>query len=102
MLFDVRLVLDQLFSKLYFHFGCVRAELGHAIDHDVHEVKAVELIHHEEVERRGDRAFLLVAAHMEIAVIGAVIVRRVRRTGDAISTTTGCIIQIASALQVFI
>ena len=42
-------------------------ETRHAVDDVDHEVEAVEVVQHHHVERRRRRAFLLVAAHVEVA-----------------------------------
>jgi hypothetical protein len=51
--------------------ACARAEPGHAVDHVHHQVEAVEVVEHHHVERRRGRALLLVAAHVEVVVVGA-------------------------------
>src|SRR5579875_532781 len=45
-----------------------RREPGCAVDHVHHEVEAVEVVHHDHVEGRGGRAFLLVAADVDRVV----------------------------------
>ena len=44
-----------------------RGKAGNAVDRVDDEVKAIEVVEHDHVEGRGGRAFLLVAAHVEIA-----------------------------------
>ena len=46
--------------------GGARREAGHAVDDVDDEVEAVEVVEHDHVERRGRRALLLVAAHVEV------------------------------------
>ena len=60
--------VDRLYLSLG---GRARTESGHPLDHGGHEVKAVEVIENDHVERRGRGAFFLVAAHMQVVVIGA-------------------------------
>ena len=53
--------------------GGALAEAGHAVD-DVHDqVEAVEVVEHDHVEGRGRGALLLVAAHVEVGVVGAAV-----------------------------
>ena len=47
------------------------AELRHAVDHVTDEMEAVEVVAHDHIERRGRRLLLLVAANMDVAVVGA-------------------------------
>src|SRR5690348_13143592 len=48
---DVALVLDQLFLQPRAHLGCLRRETRHAIDHVADEMKAIEVVQHDHVER---------------------------------------------------
>jgi hypothetical protein len=48
-----------------------RRQSRHPIDHVHHQVKAVEVVQHDHVERRRRRAFLLVPADVEVSVIRA-------------------------------
>ena len=45
------------------------AEAGHPVDHVHDEVVAVHVVEHDHVERRRGRALLLVAAHVQVAVV---------------------------------
>jgi hypothetical protein len=43
----------------------------HAVDDVADQVEAVEVVQHRHVEGRGGGALLLVAAHVQVAVVGA-------------------------------
>ena len=45
------------------------ARPGHAVDDVDDEVEPVEVVEHDHVERRGGRALLLVAAHVQVVVV---------------------------------
>ena len=49
------------------------AKSGHAVDHVDDEVEAVEVVEHDHVERRRRRALFLVAAHVQVRVVGAAV-----------------------------
>jgi len=70
---DVLLVLDQLGLELLLEGDAFFSGLGQAIDGVHYEVETVEVIEHGHVEGRGDRAFLLVAANVNVAVIRSAI-----------------------------
>lgn len=70
---NVLLVLDQLVPELLLQVNALIAGLWQAIDGVHHEVKAIQIIHHCHVERGGNRALFLVAADMDVAVIGAAV-----------------------------
>src|SRR5437667_3738487 len=46
-------------------------EPRNTVDHVDHEVEAVEVVEHDHVERRRGRALLLVAAHVQVAMVRA-------------------------------
>ena len=52
------------------HVAGLRREPGHPVDDVHHEVEPVEVVEHDHVERRRGRALLLVAAHVDVAVVG--------------------------------
>ena len=60
--------------------------LRHAIDDVLHEMKAIQVVQHHHVERRGRRAFLLVAAHVQVLVIRAAIGQSVNQPADSRET----------------
>ena len=68
MLVDIVLVLDELVPHRLLQIGALAAGLGQVVDDVLHEMEAVEFVLHAHVEGGGDRAFLLVAAHVKIAV----------------------------------
>src|SRR5664280_1096194 len=49
------------------------AQARNTVDYIDHEVKAVEVVEHHHVERRGRRALLLVSAHVDVVVVGAAV-----------------------------
>ena len=66
---DVQAVFGQPIGQLLLHVGRPGAELRQPIDRVAGQVKAIEIVQHRHVERRRDRAFFLVAAHVQVAVI---------------------------------
>ena len=70
---DVLTVLDQLVAHGLLGVRGLAAELGQAIDHVPHQVEPVEVVHDGHVERRADRPFFLVAAHVHVLVVGAAV-----------------------------
>ena len=72
MLLDIDLVLDKLVPTHLLQIGALAAQVGQAIDDILHEVKAIQIVLHPHVEGGGDRAFLLIAAHVQVAVGAAV------------------------------
>ena len=46
------------------------AKAGNAVDHIDHQVEAVDLVVHRQLERGVDVALLLVTPHVEVGVIG--------------------------------
>ena len=65
-------MLDELILHLLHEVGAAVAELRQAADRVDDEVKAVDVVQNAHIEGRGDGALLLVAAHMEVAVVAAV------------------------------
>src|SRR4029077_10503599 len=43
---DIRLVVDERVADRLFRIGCPRTQLRHAVDHILHQMKAVEVIEH--------------------------------------------------------
>src|SRR3972149_9872153 len=70
---DVLAVLDTLVVHLLFQIGRLGTQRQHAIDDIRHQMKPVEVVAYYHVEWRRGRAFFLVAAHMQVLVIGAAI-----------------------------
>ena len=84
MLADVLLVLDQLVAHRLLDVGGHGRSLRHAVDHVAGQVEAVEVVQHRHVERRGGGAFLLVAADVQVVVVGAAIGQAVDQPGVAV------------------
>src|SRR4051794_20688071 len=55
------------------HDGGLAPEVRYAVDHVHDEVVAVEVVHHDHVEGRGRGAFLDVATHVDVRVVGAAV-----------------------------
>jgi hypothetical protein len=70
---DVLLVLDQLVLELLLQVNAFVAGLWQAVDGIHYEVEAVQVVQHRHVEGRGDGAFFFVAAHVDVAVVGAAV-----------------------------
>src|SRR5437773_754795 len=66
---DVFLVFDALVADRLLGVGGNRAQ-AHSVDHVRDKVKAIHIIEKDHIERRRGGPFFLVAAHVEIAVIG--------------------------------
>ena len=71
VLVDVLLVLDKLILELLLQVDALVAGLRQAVDAVHHQVETVQIVQHRHVEGRGDGTFFLVAADVEIAVVGA-------------------------------
>ena len=67
---DVLLVLKQLVPYRLLGIGGAGPELRQPINDVAEEVKPIEIVHHHHVERRARRAFFLVAAHVQVLVVG--------------------------------
>jgi carbamate kinase len=63
--------------------GALAAQMRQPIDDVLHQMEAVQIVLHAHVEGGGDRAFLLVAAHMQVAV-GPAIGQPVDQRGIAV------------------
>ena len=72
-------MLNQLVASELLGVGGGIAELRQAVDHVGHQVKAVEIVQHDHVERGRRGALLPVAADMEIFVVAAADSRDARR-----------------------
>src|SRR3954454_15709778 len=69
----VRTRLEPPVDHLLAHMVGLPREPGQPVDHVDDEVEAVEVVEHDHVERRRRRAFLLVAAHVEVRVVLAAV-----------------------------
>jgi hypothetical protein len=68
---DVLLVFDQLAPELLLQVDALVAGLRQAVDGVHDEVEAVQLVQHRHVKERGDGALFLVAADVDVVVVGA-------------------------------
>ena len=68
---DVLPMLQQLVVQALLEVRGLGAKLRQAVDHVAGQVKAVQVVQDRHVERRGDRAFFLVAADVNVLAIGA-------------------------------
>ena len=66
-------MLDKLILELLLQINALVAGLWQAVDDVHHEVKAIQIIQHRHIERRGNGALFLVAADMDILVVGPTI-----------------------------
>ena len=73
MLVDVLLMLDQLVLELLFQVNPLIAGLRQAVDGVHHKMKAVQIVQHGHIEGCGDGALFLVAADVDVVVVGAAI-----------------------------
>ena len=71
---DVTTMLDRFVSHRLLYIRSARVQLREPIDQITDEMKPVEIVADSHVERRGDRAFLLVASNMVVEVIGSAVV----------------------------
>ena len=71
MLADIHVVFLQFVHQLLFQASSLVAGLRHAVDGVHHKMKTIEIVQHRHVEGRRDRAFFLVAANMQVVVVGA-------------------------------
>src|SRR6185369_3878769 len=69
VLLDVLPMLDQLVADRLLEVRGPRTELRHAVDHVLHEMEPIEVVEHDHVERGRRRPFLLVAPHVDVAVV---------------------------------
>ena len=70
---NVLRVLDELLPDRLLDVGGARTKTRHPVDDVGDEVKPIEVVQYDHVERGGRRAFLLVAADMQVVMIGAAI-----------------------------
>ena len=73
VLADIFPVHDQLVPKLLLQRGTLAAGLRQTVDRVHDEMKAVQVVQHRHVKGRRDSAFLLVAADMDVAVVGSAV-----------------------------
>ena len=71
MFANVLLVLDELVAQELLEMPVDGLQPRHAVDHVARQMKAVEIVQHGHIERRGGRAFFFVSAHVKIVVVRA-------------------------------
>ena len=84
MFVDVGFVFDQFVAHFLPDRIADFLQLGDALDGINNEVKAVEVVEDDHIERRGRRAFFLVAANVELRVIGAAVSQAVNQPRVAV------------------
>jgi len=67
---DVFLMFDTFVAEGLFCIVRTRAPQGYPVDDVGDQMEAIEIVHHRHVERRRGRSFFLVAAHVQVLVIG--------------------------------
>jgi hypothetical protein len=70
---DVLPVLNVLIAHALFERRRALTELGHTVNYIHDQAEAVEVIAHHHIEWRTGTAFFLVAAHMQIVMVGAAV-----------------------------
>src|SRR5882724_11371452 len=78
---NVLLVLDALVTHSLLGIGHAGAELRHAIDDILYKMEAVEIIQDHHVKGGGGGPFFLVAAHMQVGMVGATVSQAVDKPG---------------------
>ena len=61
---DVLAVFDELVADKLLHIRACPAEFRHPIDYISDQMKAIHIVAHDHIKRRGGRAFLFVSTHM--------------------------------------
>ena len=70
---DVLAMLDQAVAHFVLEVIATAGELRHTIDDVLDEVEAIHVVQYRHVEGSRDRAFLLVAAHVQVHVVPAAV-----------------------------
>ena len=73
VLADVMLMFGELVLKLLLQVSPLGTQLRQAVDYVHHQVEAIQIVKHGHVEGGGDRAFLFVAADVQVLVVGAAV-----------------------------
>src|SRR5215471_19109519 len=68
---DVLAMIDERVADRLLRVGSARPKLGQPVDDVLHQVEAIKVIEHAHVEGRRGGAFFLIAAHVQIDMIGA-------------------------------
>jgi len=67
---DILFMLYQLVVKPFLDSARCGMEFFNAVDNVVNEIETIDLVHDRHVERGSSRAFLFVASHVKVPVIG--------------------------------
>src|SRR5260370_17465503 len=70
---DVLAMLDQAVAHFVLEVIATSGELRQTIDDVLDEVEAIHVVQYRHVEGGRDRAFLLVAAHMQVPLVPAAV-----------------------------
>lgn len=73
ILFNILAMFDQLLANCLFEICSACTELRQPVDDVLDQMEAVHFIQDHHVERRRRRSFFLVAADVQIAVIGTAV-----------------------------
>src|SRR5258708_22184157 len=63
------------------HVRGLGAQRGHSVDHVHHEMKSIEVVEHDHVERSRGRPLFFIPAHVKVVVIGAPVGEAVDQPG---------------------
>src|SRR5579864_1678882 len=69
VLMNVLFVLDKFVTQELFEMSANALQFGNAVDGISREMKAVQIVHHRHIKRRGRGAFFFIAAHVHIVVV---------------------------------
>jgi hypothetical protein len=70
---DPRPVRLQAIAQMLLHVPCAVPHASHAVDRGGGKMEAIQPVQYRHVERRRGRALFLIAVHVEIAVVGALV-----------------------------
>src|SRR5256885_14033795 len=79
-----RSMLERAVAHCVLEVIAAAGELRQALDDVLDEVEAIHVVQHRHVEGGGDRAFLLVAAHMQVHVVPAAVGEAMDEPGIAV------------------
>ena len=82
--FDVAAVVDELIAEGLFGVRADGGQARDAIDHVDGQVEAIQIVAHDHVEGGGGRALFLVAADVQVGVIGAPVGEPMNQPGIAV------------------
>ena len=85
-------MLDEVVLHRLFQVAPRGAQLRQPVDHVLNEVEPVEAVLHPQVERRRDRAFLFVAADVEV-LVRSTVVEALDQPGVAVESEDDVLVQ---------